>query len=248
MNDLVDRIVNAVRSRTALDPGGSDLSPEEAYIVQDLVIAGLGGEVEAAKLGLTSKAKQQQMNVDEPSYGWLLVGSKIDPARPLVAAALIQPRAEPEIAFMIGRDLEGPTVTAAEVLAATETVMPAIDILDSRYAGYSFTLPDVIADNASAARYAIGDPVDAAGINLRTVGCVFSKNGQLVATAAGAAVLDDPAAAVAWFVGKLYERGRHLKSGTLVLSGAMTAATPVAAGDVLAVEIDRIGAVELNVA
>ncbi|MGQ0848405.1 MAG: 2-keto-4-pentenoate hydratase [Actinomycetota bacterium] len=247
LNDLADRLVWAVRSRTALDPGDSELSPDDAYEVQDRVIAALGGGVEAAKLGLTSRAKQEQMKVSEPSYGWLLAGSRIEPARPLIAAELIQPRAEPEIAFRIGRNLHGPEMTANEVLDATEAVMPAIDILDSRYAGYRFTLPDVIADNASAARYAVGPgrPVDE--VDLRLVGCVFTKNGQLQATAAGAAVLDHPAAAVAWFVRKLWERRRRLAPGALVLSGALTAAVAIAPGDVVTVEIDRVGSVEVEV-
>ena len=245
--DLVDRLVNAVRTRTALDPGDSGLSVEAAYDVQDLVIAALGGRVEGAKLGLTSRAKQEQMNVDSPAYGWLLAGSRIQPGEPVVAAELIQPRAEPEIVFLIGDDLEGPDVGAAEVLAATEAVMAGIEILDRRYAGYQFTLADVIADNTSAARYAVGDPVPAAGINLRTVGCVFSKNGALVATAAGAAILDHPAAAVAWLVRQLAARGRRLEAGTVVLAGALTAAVPVGPGDVVTVEIDRLGTVEVAV-
>jgi 2-keto-4-pentenoate hydratase len=126
--------------------------------------------------------------------------------------------------------------------------MVAIDVLDSRYAGYNFTLPDVIADNASAARFTVGDPVPLEGINLRTVGCVFSRNGELIATAAGAAVLDHPAAAVAWFVRKLASRGRILPAGSLVLAGALTAAVAVGPGDVVNVEIDRIGSVQLAVA
>jgi 2-oxo-3-hexenedioate decarboxylase len=246
--ELVERIVNAVKTGTPLDPGETGLTPDAAYEVQDQVIAALGGAVEAAKLGLTSKAKQQQMNVDEPSYGWLLAGSRLGPGEALIASKLIQPRVEPEIAFLTSRPLAGKSVTVPEVLAATEAVMPAIDVLDSRYAGYRFTLPDVIADNASAARFLVGDPVPVDGIDLRMVGCVFTKNGELVATAAGAAVLDHPAAAVAWFVRKLAERGRVLPAGSLVLAGALTAAEPVTAGDLISVEIDRIGSLQLTVA
>jgi 2-keto-4-pentenoate hydratase len=248
VTQLADRLVTAIRTRTPLDPGASGLSAEAAYEVQDEVIAALGGKVEAAKLGLTSKAKQIQMKVDEPAYGWLLTGSRIQPGAALVTAELIQPRVEPEIAFMIGAELAGAAVTALQVLAATEAVMVAIDVLDSRYAGYNFTLPDVIADNASAARFTVGDPVPLEGINLRTVGCVFSRNGELIATAAGAAVLDHPAAAVAWFVRKLASRGRILPAGSLVLAGALTAAVAVGPGDVVNVEIDRIGSVQLAVA
>lgn len=247
MSDLARRLIEAVRSRTALDPADSGLSPEAAYAVQDEVIAGLGGVVVAAKLGLTSRAKQQQMKVNEPAYGWLLAGSQIQPGEALVRSSLIQPRVEPEIAFLTDMELGGDGVSAVQVLAATAAVLPAIDVLDSRYAGYSFTLPDVIADNSSAARFVVGDPVPVAGIDLRTVGCVFSRNGQLVATASGAAVLDHPANAVAWFVRKLAERGRSLPAGSLVLSGALTAAVPVEPGDSITVEIDRIGTVALAV-
>jgi 2-keto-4-pentenoate hydratase len=188
------------------------------------------------------------MKVDEPSYGWLLEGSRLPPGALLNTGELIQPRVEPEIAFLIGHDLAGTSVTTAQVLAATQSVMPAIDVLDSRYAGYNFTLPDVIADNASAARFTVGDPVPLDGINLRTVGCVFSKNGEVVATAAGAAVLDHPLGALAWFVRKLASRGQGLPAGSLVLTGALTAAVAVSPGDVVTVEIDRIGAVTLGVA
>jgi 2-oxo-3-hexenedioate decarboxylase len=149
-DELADRLVRAVRSRTSIGPLTTehpDLSLEEAYRVQDLVVEALGGR-EAAKLGLTSKAKQQQMHVDSPLSAWLPPGSRLRPGEPLVVADLIQPRVEPEIAFVLGTDLSGPT-TVAHVLAATERVVPALDVLDSRFEGYGFTLPDVIADNGS---------------------------------------------------------------------------------------------------
>jgi 2-keto-4-pentenoate hydratase len=187
------------------------------------------------------------MNVEEPAYGWLLEGSRLGPGTTLSSTELIHPRAEPEIAFLIGQELSGKAVGTSQVLSATQAVMAAVDVLDSRYAGYKFTLPDVIADNASAARFAVGDPMALEGINLRTVGCIFCKNGELVATAAGAAVLDHPAAAVAWLVRKLSSRGRSLPAGSLVLSGALTVSVPVAPGDVVTVELDRIGSLQLAV-
>lgn len=247
MTDLSERLVEAIRGRAALDPVGSGLTEDQAYAIQDEVIARLGGRVVAAKLGLTSRAKQEQMNVAEPAYGWLLEGSQIEVGGVLERSSLIQPRVEPEIAFLIDTELSGTSVTTTHVLAATAAVLPAIDILDSRYAGYQFTLPDVIADNTSAARFIVGDPVSVKGLDLRRVGCVFTRNGELVATAAGAAVLDHPAAAVAWLVRKLAGRGRSLPAGSLVLSGALTAAVPVEPGDVMSVEIDRIGSVTLAV-
>jgi 2-oxo-3-hexenedioate decarboxylase len=244
---LADRLVEAVRTRSAIAPLTDEvaLTVDEAYVVQDAVVERLGGRGTVAKLGLTSRAKQEQMAVDEPIYGWLVDGTAVDVGQPLRVDDYIQPRVEPEIAFLTGAPLEGRGITSAHVLAATAAVLPAIDILDSRYAGYRFTLADVAADNASAAGYIVGDPVPVAGIDLRLAGCVFERNGELIATAAGAAVLEHPAAAVAWFVRKLASRGESLPAGSLVLAGALTAAIPVAAGDVVRVTIDRIGTVEL---
>lgn len=246
MSDLPKRLAEAIRTRTAIAPEAGDLTVDEAYELQDELLALLDVPVEAAKLGLTSVAKQQQMHVDEPAYGWLFRGTQIETGTALSCGALIQPRVEPEIAFRIGSDLAGPSVTANDVLAATAAVMPAIDVLDSRYAGYEFTLPAVIADNISSGRYALGAPAPVSGLDLRVLGCVFECNGELVDTAAGAAVLDHPAAAVAWFVRTLHRRGRMLEAGTVVLSGALTAAIPVAPGDVVRASFDRIGAVELR--
>ena len=245
-SDLPARLLEAIRTRTAISPDAEGLAVERAYELQDELISLLGKAPVAAKLGLTSVAKQEQMHVSEPAYGWLLEGSRVEEGAELPCGELIQPRCEPEIAFLVGRDLEGPDVTAADVLAATEAVMPAIDVLDSRYAGYSFTLPAVVADNISSARYALGAPVPSGDFDLRLVGCVFEVDGELVATAAGAAVLDDPAEAVAWFVRSLARRGRRLEAGTVVLAGAMTAAVPVTPGSVVRVTIDRLGSVELR--
>jgi 2-oxo-3-hexenedioate decarboxylase len=248
LEDLAERLLRAIRERTPITPLTAehpDLTVEEAYRVQDLVVEALGGR-EAAKLGLTSKAKQRQMRVDSPLSAWLVPGSRIEPGEPLLVEDLIQPRVEPEIAFVLGYDLAGPT-TIATVLAATDRIVPALDVLDSRFEGYTFTLPDVVADNGSAARYAVGARgagVD--GIDLRLTGCVLEKNGHLVATAAGAAVLDHPAAAIAWFAGELARRGRSLEAGTTVLAGALTAAVAVEPGDVVRATFDRIGTVEVT--
>ena len=248
LEELAGRLLRAIRERTSIAPLTSEhpnLSLEEAYRIQDLVVQALGGR-SAAKLGLTSKAKQQQMQVASPLFAWLPPGSLLGPDQPLEVAELIQPRLEPEIAFVLGRDLTGPT-TIAHVLATTERVVPALDVLDSRFEGYTFTLADVVADDGSAARYVVGGPgTPVQGIDLRLAGCVFEKNGRVVATAAGAAVLDHPAAAVAWFAGELASRGEKLEAGTTVLAGALTAAVAVEPGDVVRATFDRIGTVEVT--
>jgi 2-oxo-3-hexenedioate decarboxylase len=249
---LAEQLMSAADRRTAIEAltaqGAFDV--DEAYQIQDAVVAArtsAGHPVVGAKLGLTSKAKQRQMKVDEPLYGWLTADMALDVGEPLRSGRYIQPRCEPEIAFVLGRDLAGPATTAAQVLTATEAVFPAIDVLDSRFAGYAFTLSDVIADNASAVGYVLGGQAnDPAGIDLRLTGMVLEKNGALVATAAGAAVLGHPAAAVAWLVRALAARGRGLSAGQVVLSGALTEAVAVAPGDTVVAHFDQLGTVEIG--
>ena len=252
VDELAARLIEAEAKRIgiqALTAAGGGFDVETAYRVQDAVVAdraGRGVAVVGAKLGLTSAAKQRQMKVDEPLYGWLTGDMAIDVGQPLPCGRFIQPRCEPEIAFLLGADLAGPHVTASAVLAATAAVCPAIDVLDSRFAGYSFTLPDVIADNASGAGFVLGGQATGpAGLDLRLTGVVLEKNGELVATAAGAAVLGHPAASVAWLVRALAARGRGLAAGQVVLSGALTEAVPVAPGDVVVARFDRLGSIEL---
>ena len=250
---LSARLINAAATRTAPTPLTDeypDLDVATAYEIQDEVIAArtsAGAVVVGAKLGLTSAAKQQQMNVSEPLYGILTDDMLIDTGANLVCDRFIQPRCEPEVAFLMAEDLQVSGVSAARVLAATALVFPAIDVLDSRFAGYSFTLPDVVADNSSCAGFILGGQgVDPRGFDLRTVGCVFEKNGKLVATAAGAAVMGHPAASVAWLVRKLASRGQGLSAGQVVLSGSMTEAIAVAPGDTVSARIDRLGTVEVG--
>ena len=226
---------------------GLDLAT--AYEAQWLVVADRlerGERLIGAKLGLTSRAKQEAMGVAEPLYGWLTSGLLVDAGAPLDLGRLIHPRAEPEIAFLLGRDLEAPA-SVTSVLAATEGVLAALEILDSRYEGFRFRLPDVVADNASAAGVVLGPvlrpPADLP--DLRLLGCVLRARGQVAATAAGAAVMGHPAAAVAWLVNRLGERGRALPAGSLVLSGGLTAPLPVHPGGVVSAELDALGTVEV---
>lgn len=250
---LAARLLEAERAGRLLEPltvEHPDLSVEEAYRIQDAAVdlrRAAGERVIGAKLGLTSSAKQQEMGVSEPLFGWLTDAMALDVGVPLERASLVQPRAEPEVAFLIGDDLAGAGVGAAHVLAATRAVAPAIEILDSRYADYRFTLPDVVADNASSGRFVLGGvtaPPD--GVDLRLVGCVLEKDGEVVATAAGAASLGHPAAAVAWLVRALARGGRGLRAGDVVLSGGLVAAIPIDAGEVVTARFDRLGTVEVG--
>jgi 2-keto-4-pentenoate hydratase len=250
--EIASRLIQAAASRTSILPLTNDypdLDPATGYEVQDAVVQArvdAGAVVIGAKLGLTSVAKQQQMKVSEPLYGWLTDDMQLDTGQTLQIDRYIQPRCEPEIAFLLGEDLAGPHVLASHVLAATALVFPAIDILDSRFAGYKFTGPDVIADNSSCAGFVFGGQgTDPEGIDLRLVGCTFEKNGVLVATAAGAAVLGHPAAAVAWMIRRMAERGQGMKAGQVVMAGALTEAVVVAPGDTVVARFDRLGTVEV---
>ena len=178
------------------------LDVETAYTTQQLLVRARldhGARVVGAKLGLTSKAKQERMRVDEPLYGWLTSDMVLAAGEPLDLGAYIAPRAEPEIGFLLGDTVEAPA-TITTVLAATRLVFGALEIIDSRYDGFRFRHPDVIADNASSAGMVAGSvalPPDRVG-DLQLLGCVLRADGEIVATAAGAAVLGHPAASVAW--------------------------------------------------
>jgi 2-keto-4-pentenoate hydratase len=249
---LAQRLVDAAAARRTIPMLTSehpDLTEADAYRVQDALVdlhVAAGATRVGVKLGLTSKAKQREMGIDVPIVGVLLDSLSIDPGVPFRVAELGQARAEPEIAFLMARDLEGPGVTAAHVLAATDGVMPALEILDSRYDAYRFTLPDVVADQTSAGRFILGGQLTSPrGFDLRLTGCVLSTNGDVTATAAGAAVSGHPAGAVAWLVRWLAARGRGLRAGDIVLSGGMTAVVPLAAGDMVSASFDRLGTVTL---
>ncbi|QIK68021.1 4-oxalocrotonate decarboxylase [Nocardioides sp. HDW12B] len=248
MSTASDLLTSARLERQAIPQLSDTISLDlpAAYAVQREQRAGRG-DVIGWKLGVTSRAKQKQVGVDSPIRGFLATDHALELGEPLVAAEHINPRCEPEIVFVMGRDLSGAHCTATEVLAATAGVAVGIEVLDSRYTDYRFTMPDVVADNASARRYVVGPTVPLDGINLALVGVVLEQNGDVVATASGAASLGHPAAAVAWLVRSLAEEGEGLRAGDVILSGGLTAATPVKAGDVVAVSIDRIGTVELPV-
>jgi 2-oxo-3-hexenedioate decarboxylase len=250
ISELAARLGTAAEHRTAIAPlsdQAAGLDADTGYAIQELARQ-VAGPLAGWKIGATSRAKQAQVGLDSPVRGFLASANALDLGQPLASDELIQPRAEPEIVFIMGKDLSGPAVSSADVLAATASVAVGIEILDSRYLDYRFTMPDVIADNTSAGRFLVGSPVPLDGIDLRLVGVVLEHNGQVVATAAGAAALGHPAAAVAWLVRSLAAAGEGLLAGQIVLSGGLTAAVPVRPRDVVVASIDRLGSAELAVA
>ncbi|MBN6185381.1 fumarylacetoacetate hydrolase family protein [Aneurinibacillus sp. BA2021] len=200
--------------------------------------------IRGRKLGLTSIAKQKMMGVHEPLYGVLLGDMELVSHEPISLQPFIHAKIEPEIAFVFDRDMKGP-VSVPDVLAATAYVLPAFEIIDSRYRDFKFTLADVIADNASSSRFILGDRlVKPSALDLRVTGVVCKRNGQVIATSTGAAVMGHPARAVAWMINKLTERGQCVKAGEVVLSGALTEAFRIEENDVFSVGFDGLGSVQ----
>jgi len=246
---VADQLLVARRERKAIAPFSDehpDLDVTTAYEVQAVFVESLveaGERIVGAKVGLTflggsrrlcrgdtprppGRAKQEAMGVNEPLSGWLTDAMVLEPGAPVPLEALIQPRVE---------------------LAATEAVFAAVDVLDSRYEDYRFTLPDVVADNCSSGRFVLGPQArrPAELEDLRLVGCVLRRRGEIVATTAGAAAMGHPAAPVAWLVNRLAARGEALPAGSLVLSGGLTAPVPLAAGTSVTAEFDGLGAVDV---
>jgi len=238
MKILAEMLLAAEKNRkpilplTESDPG---ITVDEAYRIQLRVMElkkSSGQVVMGKKIGITSRAMQTMLGVNEPDYGHILDGMVVMEGEQIRVADLIQPRIEGELAFILKEDLKGPGVTLADVIRCSEGVIPALEIIDSRIADWKIKLPDTVADNASSARIVLGGmltPVYA--LDLRTVGMVLEKNGEVAATAAGAAVLGNPAQAVAWLANKLAGYGITLRKGEVILSGSLTAAMPVSSGD-----------------
>jgi 2-oxo-3-hexenedioate decarboxylase len=184
------------------------------------------------KAGLTSMAKMLQMGVENAA---------------VATKGMVHPRVECEVAFVTKRDLAGPGCTMAEVMAATDFVVPAIEIIDSRFTGFKFDLPSVVADNGSAARYVAGGRARfAAELDLATLGVVMEKNGEIVQTGATGAVLGHPAEAVALLVRVLAELDETLPAGSFVMSGAITEAVAVKPGDSVVARFQELGSVSVR--
>lgn len=243
---LADILHNAQRGRhtvpmlTAGDAPG--LTIEDAYTVQAALVQlrlASGEQVTGMKMGLTSSAKMKQVGVDEPIYGVLTDAMLAEDGGVIRRADLIHPRIEPEIAFVLKDDLHGPA-TVRQALAAVAGVCAALEVIDSRYQDFKFTMPDVVADNTSASRFIVGTPVPVPA-HLDNLGIVLEINGVVVETASSAAVLDNPARSLAALATMLARRGGYLRAGQVILSGGATAAVAINPGDTVRAVIDAVG-------
>uniref|UniRef100_A0AAU2JNF8 2-keto-4-pentenoate hydratase n=1 Tax=Streptomyces sp. NBC_00049 TaxID=2903617 RepID=A0AAU2JNF8_9ACTN len=237
-----------VRPLTELYEG---LGAQDAYEIQLLNIRrrrAAGAVVTGHKVGLSSPVMQAMMGVDEPDYGHLLDAMELRPDTPVPVAAYCAPRIEVEIGFVLGADLPGADCTETDVLAATERVVPALELIDSRIADWRISIADTIADNASSAGYAIGEGRDPRELDLKSVEARLTSRGETLATGRGDAVLGDPATAVAWLARTVARFGVPLRKGHLVLPGSCTRAVDVTAGRTYTADFTGLGSVSLSFA
>lgn len=228
---------------------GLDLAA--AYAAQGVVIArkvAAGQRVVGVKLGLTSRAKQARMGIASPLTGVLTDAMVLQTGEPLSTGELIHPRIEPEIVFVMKSPLRGPGVNAASALDAVGSVHAGLEVIDSRYRDFDFALPDVVADNASSARFAVsGYGRSPLGLDLVLEACVLRVNGDVVDTATGAAVQGNPLDAVAVAANDLATRGGSIQAGDIVLTGGITDAVFAVPGDDVTVTFTSLGSLTIRV-
>jgi len=220
---------------------------EAAYAVQEANTdraLRTGRRLIGRKIGLTSKAVQRQLGVDQPDFGMLFADMEVENGGEVPRGRLIAPKVEAEVAFVIGRDLTSPQPTAADVMRAVEFVLPALEIVDSRIANWDIRIVDTVADNASSGRFVLGSvPRRLEGLDLRLAGMVLEHNGEPASTGAGAACLGNPLIALQWLARKMAEVGRPLQEGDVVLSGALGPMVPAAPASFFQARISGLGSV-----
>ncbi|HEY1297953.1 MAG TPA: 2-keto-4-pentenoate hydratase [Chloroflexota bacterium] len=247
----------AERDRAAIRPLSETLptlTVQDGYAIQSAWLhrkldSDTGLRLVGRKVGLTAKAMQEQLGVNEPDFGFLLNTMLVPDAGAIARDELILPRVEPEIAFYLARDLRGPGVSAADVLDATRAVAPALEIVDSRIADWKIKLQDTIADNGSSARAVVGPSVPWAkggSLDLSAVLVTLRRNGEQVGEGAGAAVLGHPAEAVAWLANALAAFGEGLRAGDVILPGAMCASVFANAGETFEASYTGLGSVRVR--
>lgn len=248
--EAAERLLEAYRTKKPIDPLTETypgMTLQDAYRIQQEQIERMlaqGRTIRGHKVGLTSAVMQRQMGVSQPDYGAILDDFFHLEHAPIPAERYLQPRVEPEVAFVLRKDLTGPGVTVADAVSAVDFVLPALEIIDSRIRDWRIAIADTIADNASSAGLVLGStphPVDA--VDLRLSGCVLRRNGEVVGTGAGGAVLGSPLTSLVWLANTLGELGVTLRAGQVILPGSVTAAVTVEPGDSFTATFAGLGSV-----
>ncbi|MBS4730309.1 2-keto-4-pentenoate hydratase [Mycobacterium sp. SM1] len=248
--ESVELLLSAYRRGEPIDPLTDrfpGLNVDDAYAIQVAQVqrwTADGAVIKGHKVGLSSAAMQRQLGVDQPDFGHLTDSMFFLESQPIDSSRFLAPKVEPEIAFVLGRSLAGPGVTVAEAMAAVAFVTPALEIIDSRIRDWKIKLVDTIADNASSGGVVLGSSaVPLSQVDVRLIGGVIYRNGELAGSGAGGAVLGSPLNALVWLANILGARGVVLEAGHVVLPGSITAAVPVAAGDVVTTTFAGLGSV-----
>jgi 2-oxo-3-hexenedioate decarboxylase len=246
----LDAAEQEVRDVVKITDAHPEMDWTDAYDIQDALRArkeARGQRTVGLKCGLTSFAKMKQMGVDTPCFGFVSDSMARPDGGEIPMRELIHPKVEAEICIVTKATLRGPGCHLGAVLAAIDFVLPGAEIIDSRYRDFKFDLKSVVADNTSAARFVLGGRSRRVEeLDLRTLGIVMEKNGKIVSMAAGAAVVGQPAAAVAMLVNHLASRGQELPAGSLVMTGGVTEAIAVAAGDHVSIRFQDLGNVSMR--
>ena len=252
-DELAADLAEAERSRVGIAPlttGNLDIDVIDAYEIQLINIrqrVAEGARVLGHKVGLSSKAMQEMMGVDEPDYGHLLDEMQVFEDRPVPAGKYLYPRVEVEVGFVLADDLPGEGCTEDDVLAATAAFAPAIELIDTRITDWKIKLCDTIADNASSAGWVLGEArVSPKDIDIQNIDAVLTRNGEVVAKGRSDAVLGNPVTAVAWLARKVDSFGVRLKAGDIVLPGSCTKAIDARPGDDFIADFDGLGSVHLS--
>lgn len=247
-------LYQARRNRVPIAPftdADPDLGMADGYAVQQQLVRMLledGERIVGYKVGLTSKPMQKMIGVESPDYGPMFASTLYASGADVPMRPFIQPKIEAEIVFVLGEALAGPGVSVADASRAVSGVAAAMEIVDSRIADWRIKLADTVADLASNGAAAISSRIVPLGaLDTRLIGMMLTRNGELIDTAAGAAALGDPLAVVAWLANTLGLHGIALEPGHLVMTGALHAAVPMAAGNVFRAEFDRLGPVTVRV-
>jgi 2-oxopent-4-enoate/cis-2-oxohex-4-enoate hydratase len=245
-----DELYTALRECRMVDPlteREPDITIEDAYAISSYLLScrlADGERLIGKKIGVTSAAVQNMLGVDQPDFGYLTDHMVVEEGGVLsISKLMIQPRAEGEIAFVLKKDLDGPGITTADVLQATDFIVPCFEIVDSRIRDWQIHIQDTVADNASCGYFTLGQmAVNPRKIDLSTCGMVVELNGQVISTGAGAAALgSSPVTCVTWLANTLGRLGTSLKAGEVILSGSLVPLQPIKPGDCMAVSIGGIG-------
>lgn len=255
VQDVADALWEADRSHTPIPPVhdrlGTTTDLDVAYAVQQINTdrsVAEGRKISGRKIGVTSKAVQAQIGVDQPDFGTLFADTEFGDGVDVPGARLIQPRAEAEVALVLDRDLDAAPHGFAEVMRAVAFALPAIEVVDSRIEDWKIGIVDTIADNASCGVYVIGGrPVPLSAVDLRAVTMSMSVNGTEVSTGIGAACLGNPLHAARWLADTLCERGIPLRAGDVLMTGALGPMQAITTGDEVVASITGLGTVTTHI-